>query len=36
MIGTWDASRNGSVLSKRWGKQFDETLERDAAEGHLF
>jgi len=35
-IGAWDASRNDSVLSKGWGKAYDQTLEDDAAEGHLF
>jgi hypothetical protein len=36
MIGAWDASRSDSVLSTRWGRVYDNTLDGDAAQGHLF
>jgi len=36
MIGAWDAGRSDSALAKRWGKAYDQTLENDAVEGHLF
>jgi hypothetical protein len=35
-IGAWDASRNDTVVAKRWGKEWDRMLEEDAARGDLF
>jgi len=36
MIGAWDASRNGAVVAKSWGKEWDSILNEDAARGDLF
>jgi hypothetical protein len=36
MLGAWDRSRNNQPMAKRWGKEFDLTLEADAVAGHLF
>jgi len=36
MLGAWDSCRNEKPLAKLWGKEFQQTLESDAKEGHLF
>ena len=36
MIGAWDASRNESPVSRRFGKDWERTLEDDLDRGHLF
>ena len=36
MIGAWDANQSLPPISKPWGKEYDETLDRDAVEGNLF
>jgi hypothetical protein len=35
-IGAWDASQPLPPISKPWGSDYDETLDRDATEGNLF
>src|SRR6478736_3799104 len=36
MIGAWDANQSLPPISKPWGEEYNETLDRDAVEGNLF